>query len=423
MTALARAMKARGHDVICVALPDAKPVVTAAKLPFVPYAQGEFPAEAKRASLLRYSHLQGGDALACSLELARSGISAAFRHLPRTLREIRAGAVVLDQVQFGLGLIPTQLGIPYAHVSCAMHIDFSGTTPLPIFDWTHANTDEAIQRNRESAAQHQRILQPLRSTAGAYAASAGIRVDWTDPWATQSRLAWLSQTPREFDFPSSHWPGCFHHTGPWYDARARATVDFPWHRLADRPLVYASMGTLLNGAARQFGAILEAARAHPGLQLVLSIGANLDLKELPHLPENAVVVRFAPQPELLKRAALCVTHAGLNTVLEALSNGVPLLAIPVGTDQPGVAARIRYTRTGISIPFESVTPARIVNAWQELIEDKAYYQSAAAMQNAIRQADGLQHAAGLLEQAFGLTPKPSKPKPAGIAWLRHFVRA
>jgi MGT family glycosyltransferase len=421
MTALARALKARGHDVVCVSLPEAEAAAAAAQLPFAAYGKGEYSTAARRAALLQYSSLHGGEAAAYAMELKKAALSAAFKHLPRTLREIRAGAVVLDQLYFGLGLVPTHLGIPYAHASCAVHIDFTGATPLPIFDWPPATTDEEFQRNRQAAAQFLRGLQPLRSLADAYAASAGIHVDWTDPWATQSRLAWLSQMPREFDFPASHWPSCFHHTGPWHDANGRAPVVFPWQQLTGRPLIYASMGTLLNGMARPFRAILEAARANPGLQMVLSIGANLDPKELPPLPENVVAVRHAPQFELLKRAAVCITHAGLNTTLEALTQGVPLLAIPVGTDHPGVAARIRHTRTGIPVPFESATPARITAALQEILEDTAYRESAVAMQAAIRRADGLQHAAGLLEQAFGLDPEPPRRQPSRFAWLRPFA--
>jgi len=44
--------------------------------------------------------------------------------------------------------------------------------------------------------------------------------------------------------------------------------------------------------------------------------------------------------ELLKQTSVCITHAGLNTVLEALTQDVPQVAIPVTNDQPGVAARI-----------------------------------------------------------------------------------
>jgi UDP-glucoronosyl and UDP-glucosyl transferase len=58
------------------------------------------------------------------------------------------------------------------------------------------------------------------------------------------------------------------------------------------------------------------------------------------VPSNAIVVNNAPQLELLKKASMCITHAGFNTLLEALTQGVPQIAIPVTNDQPGVAARI-----------------------------------------------------------------------------------
>jgi hypothetical protein len=58
-------------------------------------------------------------------------------------------------------------------------------------------------------------------------------------------------------------------------------------------------------------------------------------------------VNQAPQLPLLGRASLTVTHAGLNTVLESLAQGVPQVAIPVSYDQPGVAARIAHHGTGL----------------------------------------------------------------------------
>jgi zeaxanthin glucosyltransferase len=101
------------------------------------------------------------------------------------------------------------------------------------------------------------------------------------------------------------------------------------------------MGTLLNGRERVYATILEAVAALPGTQLVLSVGANVSVDTLGPIPSNAIVVPKAPQLELLRRAALCVTHAGLNTVLESLAKGVPMVAIPVGYDQPGVARGLR----------------------------------------------------------------------------------
>src|SRR5215212_1527276 len=80
------------------------------------------------------------------------------------------------------------------------------------------------------------------------------------------------------------------------------------------------------------------------------------------LAGEPIVVEFAPQLELLKRAALCITHAGLNTALEALTNGVPVVAIPITNDQPGVAARVRWTGSGEVVPLSKLTASSVREA-------------------------------------------------------------
>ena len=83
------------------------------------------------------------------------------------------------------------------------------------------------------------------------------------------------------------------------------------------------MGTLQNGNADVFRTIAAAVSKLKGLQLVLSIGNLLSRDEIGAVPNNAIVVNNAPQLELLKKASVCITHGGLNTVLEALTQGVP----------------------------------------------------------------------------------------------------
>jgi zeaxanthin glucosyltransferase len=78
--------------------------------------------------------------------------------------------------------------------------------------------------------------------------------------------------PRAFDFESSHWPSQFHHTCPFHDGKGREKVDFPWERLTGEPLIYASMGTVMNGQVEAFRTIVAALAKHKDLQLVLSVG-------------------------------------------------------------------------------------------------------------------------------------------------------
>ena len=43
MTTPARKLKARGHDVVFLSVPDTEPFVHSAQLPFVPFCEKDFP--------------------------------------------------------------------------------------------------------------------------------------------------------------------------------------------------------------------------------------------------------------------------------------------------------------------------------------------------------------------------------------------
>jgi zeaxanthin glucosyltransferase len=403
MTTLARQLKARGHDVAFLSVPDTEPFVRAAELPFIPFCENDFPVGSLAKSMAALSKLQGQAALEMAIKSVANTMESAFRNLPRTLRDTNVDALVLDESQRGLGAVPLHLGMPYVHVSNAL--PFSGNTPVCTFDWQHETTPEALARNQAGVRGLLQTYEPITSVAHAYAKKVGLDVDWTDPFATISKLAWLTQMPEEFDFKISHWPAQFRYTGPFHDGLGRIESDFPWNRLTGEPLIYASMGTLQNGLESVFTSIAEAVGTRPGMQLVLSIGPSLDPEKISSLPANSIVVKNAPQIELLKRSTLCITHAGLNTALESLTQVVPMVAIPVSIDQPGVAARIAYTHTGGYVPLRELSTARLSTLIDDVLGNPEYRQNANKMREAIVRTNGLEKAADLLEQAFNLSPK------------------
>src|SRR5260370_20083366 len=295
--------------------------------------------------------------------------------------------------------------MPYIHVSNALHLDFSGYTPLCYYDWPHQTTASALARNREGVAKRAKVLENANAGIRAYAKSAGLDVDWHNPSATISKLAWITQCPREFDFGSSHWPPQFHHTGPFHDGMGREKLDFRWERLTGEPLIYASMGTILNGRLDVFRTIVAGVAKHRDLQLVLSIGDQLDPEQIGPVPKNAIIVKRAPQLELLKQTSVCITHAGLNTVLESQAQGVPQVAIPVAFDQPGVAARVAYNQTGVVTSLDTLTTDHLSTLLNEVLHDSTYRDSARELQNAIAKANGLSVAADLLETSLLSTKK------------------
>jgi zeaxanthin glucosyltransferase len=103
-----------------------------------------------------------------------------------------------------------------------------------------------------------------------------------------------------------------------------------------------------------------------------------------------------------------VTHAGFNTVLEALTQGVPQLAIPITNDQPGVAARIADKRTGVVTSFDQLNASHLSTLLGEVLKNPAYRAKAGKLQQAIAETNGLSLAADLLEKALGLTKTVAK---------------
>jgi zeaxanthin glucosyltransferase len=403
MTALGRKMRARGHEVIFFGLPDAARIVHSAGLDFVPFGEEEYPVGTTPAMYARLATLKGENVIRYSFqEMHPQRTRTTLEQLPEKLAHRSVEALVIDTVHFFAELVPMSMGIPYAHIWNVLHIDSSGVTPPCVVGWDYEDTPVARARNIQAVQKVNSVSQPIQQVARSWAKDHGLQIDWDTPNATLSKLAVITQTPKEFDFPDVPQAPAFHYAGPFHDDYGRESVAFPWERLTGEPLIYASMGTLVNGLTDVFRIILEAAAAIPGRQLVLSIGSNIQMVDIGAIPASAVVVSKAPQIELLKRAELCITHAGINTTLESLALGVPMVAIPVGFDQPGIAARIVYHGVGKSVPVGSMNKEDLSGAIREVLGDPSYRKTARRFQRTIAQTQGLDQAADVLERAFSI---------------------
>ena len=412
MTALARQVQSRHHEVVYLASPVVEPLVRAIGLPFASFGQRESLSaltENVKSRLAQLSKLQGEDASRMVLQIVAGWTEIMWHSLPDILMEEGIDALVLDTYLFYAELVPMRLGMPYIHVSNALPFDYSGYTPLCLYGWPHETTSVALARNRGGVTRFAGFLAEANAGIRAHAERAGLDVDWENPGSTISKLAWLTQIPREFDFESSNWPPQFHYTGPFHDGAGRVNVEFPWEQLTGEPIVYASMGTVANGRPEIFRAIVSAVAKHRDLQLVLSIGNQIDPDQVGSAPSNAIIVRQAPQLELLQRSSVCITHAGLNTVLEALTQGVPQVAIPVTHDQPGVAARIANKQTGLVTSLDKLTAPRLSGLLGKVLGDYAYHSNARRIQQTIARNKGLSQAADLIEQCFGLVKPATEP--------------
>ena len=418
MTGLARKLRSRGYEVVFFGVPDTERAIRSADLDFVPFCENEYPPGSIDKSWGAVANLRGLDVIQYSARvLVPQLLRAAVKHLPGKIRETGVQALVLDSLYFA-EIVPIHLGIPYVLIWSVLHFDFSGATPLSLYGWPHETTPEALARNAAGLQAFGELRGPVLAIAQAYADQNKLKIDWTDPAATSCELATITQTPKEFDFPIPELPPRFHYAGPLHDNEGREPIPFSWEKLNGKPLIYASMGTLVNGLKNVYRTILEAASEFPEMQVVLSVGRNVDPTDLGPIPANTIVVPSAPQIELLKRATLCITHAGLNTALEALAQGVPLVAIPIGYDQPGVARRIAYHGVGEFVELGDLSKQLLSELIAKVTSSPSYRDKARWFQDVLREKRGLDVAADIIEQVFEVA-KEGRACPANPARQRE----
>jgi UDP:flavonoid glycosyltransferase YjiC (YdhE family) len=77
-----------------------------------------------------------------------------------------------------------------------------------------------------------------------------------------------------------------------------------------------------------------------------------------------------------------------------------MVALPIGYDQPGVAARIEYHGVGESLEVETLTGKQMLEAIRTVLENPSYRERALYFKDVIAKGHGLDVAADVIEQAF-----------------------
>ncbi|RLP96956.1 macrolide family glycosyltransferase [Micromonospora sp. CV4] len=204
----------------------------------------------------------------------------------------------------------------------------------------------------------------------------------------------LVYTSRAFHPEADSFDQSYRFVGPSIGARP-ADSSFPLERLRD-PVLYASLGTVFAADQRLLRTFANAL-APLGGTVVVSTGST-DPATLGPLPANVIAHRSVPQLEVLSRAALFITHGGVNSVNEALYEGVPMLVIPQGADQSLVASRIVELGAGLAIRTENVTVEALRGSAQRLLDEPGFRAAASTLRIAQREAGGYRRAADELER-------------------------
>ena len=72
-----------------------------------------------------------------------------------------------------------------------------------------------------------------------------------------------------------------------------------------------------------------------------------------------------------------------------------MVAVPISHDQPGIAARIQWTGTGLRVP-----PHSLPQAIARVLHEESFGRAARRFQQQIDEAQGLERATDIIEQVL-----------------------
>lgn len=424
---LARRLAARGHRLVYLGLADGGDLVRKQGFEFVPILTDLFPQGTIRtlremarmgdraekvAEIGAAAQAGPGSAYARSFR----GMLAGDPELDRTMRELRPDLVVL-----------TSSYVPHAVI-------LRNRYRLPIVILT---TFLRTYPKSEYAAELGRLLMYLgdakEQLAALLAGNGPARAAELAPriLAQVLRMRELILCPRDLELPgqSHEREPEVYYVEPNVDLERRTEAAFPWEALdPSRRLLYVSLGSQSYRVGREqvagfLRAVAEAFAHRPDWQVVLSTGSLLDPAEIP-APPGGIVTAWAPQIELLKRASVAVTHAGLGTLKECIVCGVPVVVFPfLLSDQPENARRValkgleinarRVVHHGLGVKgdLQNVSAAGIASLVEQA-DGPALRESLERMRQRFLEVESSGIGVQRIEELLSERREPSPPSPS-----------
>lgn len=393
LVAIGAELRKRGHRVTMFNIADAEPMVGVGKIGFVPLGLEEHPPGSLRRFTEQVGKLKGLSALRFGMSTALSETEMLLREAPDAMREAGVTALIVDQGELCGSTIAERLGLPFFTFCNAVAGNRDPNVPPTMTAWGYSTSWPARIRNQLAGAAFELALTPFVRRINAWRRRWELR-PLRSVQETFSPLGQFSQQTPDFDFPNRSLPAYFHHIG-LIERLPSGGDDFPFGKLNGRPIIYCSFGTLNTGLEWIHRCVVEACDGLDA-QLVMTGLAGT----VPYMTGTEVVVRYAPQMELLRLSTLTLCHGGNNTVLDSLACGVPIVAVPIANDQLAVSARLRRSGAGEFIPATKVNRERLRKLVQHVLDERSYRDRAAHFRRSIREAGGARRVADVIEEVL-----------------------
>lgn len=414
LAALAGELVARGHRVTFVHRPDAREYVRTPGLGYHAVGASTHPPGSLAESLRRAANPGGPLGLRRVILDMAAATDMLCRELPHAVEALGIDAIVADQMEAAGGLVAESLGLPFVSVACALPVNREPGIPLAVMPFGYEDSERARRVVEGSTRVYDWMMAPHRRSIEANARRLGIPVRGALHECLSPRVQ-VSQTVAGFDFPRRALPPHFHHVGP---LRAPGGGTSGQARLPEvatgRPFVFASLGTMQGHRFSLFRRIALACR-ELDVQLLVAHCGGLDARQERALESAGATwtCAFAPQQAALGRADAVVSHAGSNTVMDAIAARTPILALPIAFDQPGTASRVVHAGIGLKASPRFASSRQLAALLRRLLDEPRFGARLDALSTEVAASGGAVRAADLVEAALQLRHAPREAASLG----------
>lgn len=161
----------------------------------------------------------------------------------------------------------------------------------------------------------------------------------------------------------------------------------PFELPDEHPSVYLTLGTFSNTALSLFALVLRALADEP-VTVLATLGNDSAVAGLGDVPDNAMVMGYVPQAQVLPHCAAVVHHAGAGTTFGMLAHGLPSVALPQSADNFTMGARLADIGAARLLMPDQVDEASVRESLRAVLHDPAYRQQAAVVAREIAAMPG-----------------------------------
>jgi len=224
----------------------------------------------------------------------------------------------------------------------------------------------------------------------------------------------LVPIPAVFRTPNDPLPPTAHHIRPAVLDASTITQDQTEESLTfdrfiektDRPTIYLTLGTIFHQESGDLFARVLAGLSELNVNVIMTVGREIDPAELGPQATNVHVERFVPQELLLPHCDLVVSNAGSGSVIGALAFGVPLVLLPMGADQPLNAERCDALNVARVLDPLTARPRDITDAANEVLHTPTYREAALRIREGVTRLPTSDQAAAMIEDLSTIRMDP-----------------